>query len=201
MIISKPIKAKRCKSCMAKFYPLSRQQIVCDDACALKYVIAVREKKARIELKVGRLAQKSRAQWAKEAKTAIQQSRRLEELAKGRGCMSCGRSRAEVMGADSWKPGGYWDGGHFMGKGAFPELALEPLNIWLQCKRCNGGSGNYARKEQTVKDGYRANLIALEGLELVEWLEGKHPPAKHTVDDLKLIKAHHNAISAKLKRL
>jgi hypothetical protein len=142
------------------------------------------EKVERAETKRRKLAIKTRADWLAEAKKLLQRRRRLEELAKGKGCMSCGRSQSEVMGTDGWKPGGAWDGGHFMSKGARPELALEPLNIWLQCKSCNGGSGKYARKGYTVGAAFEANLIAEQGAELVDWLKGPHEAKHYSVDDL-----------------
>ena len=74
-----------------------------------------------------------------------------------------------------------------MSKGAYPELALEPKNVWLQCKTCNGGSGKYARKSHTVNQSFRANLITTEGLELVEWLEGPHALNHYSDDEIKAI--------------
>lgn len=138
----------------------------------------------RAETRRRKLAIKSRSEWLAEAKKLIQKRRRLEELAKGSGCMSCGRSQSEVVGTDGWKPGGAWDGGHFMSKGARPELALEPLNIWLQCKSCNSGSGKYARKGYTVNAAFEANLAISQGQELVDWLKGPHEQKNYCIEDL-----------------
>lgn len=153
----------------------------------------------RADIKRRKDAIKTRADWLKEAKVAIQAARRLEELSKGRGCISCGRSRAEVE-AGPWRPGGYWDGGHFRSKGANPELALEPLNIWLQCKSCNAGSGKYAKKGQTVNASFETNLAALEGQELVDWLKGPHELKHHDIDALKSIKTTYAAKARELKK-
>ena len=158
-------------------------------------IAAIKERKADAAT---RLSQKSRSKWLAEAKTAIQQSRRLEELAKGRGCMSCKRSQLEVE-AGEWRPGGYWDGGHFKSKGAHPEMSLEPLNIWLQCKSCNAGSGKYARKGHTVNAAFEANLIEAEGQALVDWLNGPHPLKHYETGELIKIKATHNARTKELK--
>lgn len=159
------------------------------------------EKKKKADAKVERRVDKAkreslkpRSKWLAEAKVAIQKFRRLEELAKGRGCMSCGRSQQEVMGSDSWTPGGFWDGGHFLSKGARPELALEPLNIWLQCKTCNAGGGKYARKGYTVNASFEANLIACEGQELVDWLKGPHPTKHYETSELQEIKTKYAAL-------
>lgn len=154
-------------------------------------------KEDRAETKRRKEKLKTRADVLKEAKVAVQAYRRLEELSKGRGCMSCGRSREEVEAGD-WRPGGYWDGGHFKSKGAFPELALEPLNIWLQCKSCNAGSGKYARKGYTVNSEFERNLALAEGQELVDWLNGPHEP-KHY--DMAQLAEMRDGFKSKVKQL
>ena len=189
----------RCAHCRQKFTPERPSQIIHAE-CVEGWAIAQAAKREREEAKRARMAAKveraeirrrkeaieTRSEWLAEAKLAVQAFRRMEELSKGRGCMSCKRTQEEVMDGP-WTPGGYWDGGHFMSKGARPELALEPLNIWLQCKSCNGGSGKYARKGYTVNASFEANLIEAEGAELVEWLKGPHEPKHYSIDDLKQI--------------
>jgi hypothetical protein len=196
---------RKCKACRTAFEPVRPMQNACGIECALALATVgrvKREKKVaaadRRETRAKLEKLKTRAQWLKEAKTEIQRFRRLEEMAKGSGCISCGRSQQEVESTDAWKPGGAWDGGHYMSKGARPELALEPLNIWLQCKSCNGGSGKYARKGYTVAASFRANLIPRIGIELVEWLEGAHTAKHYTIDDLREIKATYAAKTREL---
>ena len=180
--------ARVCSSiCASKVGPTARAKAV--------KVAQVKERKADA---VTRAGQKSRSKWLAEAKTAIQQARRLEELAKGRGCISCKRTQQEVE-AGAWRPGGYWDGGHFLSKGARPELALEPLNIWLQCKSCNAGSSKYARKGYTVNANFEANLIEAEGQELVDWLKGPHDLKHYDIDQLRAIKTEYTAKAKALK--
>lgn len=203
---------KRCKHCCEKFTPeeLARRlrlHISCIDGYAEAQEAKAKrmeEKKARAAARVERAetrrrkqALETRGEVLAQAKLAIQAFRRHEELAKGRGCMSCGRSREEVESGE-WRPGGYWDGGHFKGKGAFPELALEPLNIWLQCKSCNAGSGKYARKGYTVSASFETNLIAAEGQDLVDWLNGPHDAKHYDIDQLRSIR---DTYRAKLKQL
>lgn len=199
-----------CKTCRQRFQPEPEGAIVCSADCAMTYAVSTggkARKRAAVKAKsleckadaVKRLSMKSRADWLKEAKTAVQAARRLEELAKGSGCMSCGRTRAQVE-AGPWRPGGYWDGGHFLSKGSRPELALEPLNIWLQCKPCNAGSGKYARKGATVNASFEANLIEQKGLAFVEWLKGPHDLNHYTVDELKFIKTMHTAKANSIKK-
>lgn len=195
---------RKCKVCKCAFEPRLPMQAVCGMDCAKTLAVSIRgkaEKVAKVrerkETKVKLEKLKTRGQWLAEAKTAAQQFRRLEELSLGHGCMSCGRSQEEVN-AEAWKPGGAWDGGHFLSKGARPELALEPLNIWLQCKSCNAGSSKYARKGYTVNASFRINLIERIGLEAVEALESDHAPKHYTTDEIKAIKADYMAKTRQL---
>lgn len=196
---------KHCQVCQKPYTPQRMGQVVCSPVCAIKMARASvkkrldADKQEKREHKAKKEAAKTRQQWLAEAKTAMQAMRRLEELAKGRGCMSCGRSQQEVEAGD-WRPGGYWDGGHFKSKGAFPELALEPLNIWLQCKSCNAGSGKYARKGYTVNSSFEAGLVAAEGQDLVDWLNGPHKPKHYDIDDLKAIIQHCKTRVKELKK-
>lgn len=205
MNLTKPLKAKACRACKTLFQPRSAWAKACSPMCGLEIARQANEKKAKAAAVADKRETRARKEAIKpigehraEAKVAMQKMRRLEELAKGRGCMSCGRSQSEVVGTDGWKPGGAWDGGHYLGKGARPELALEPLNIWLQCKSCNAGSSKYARKGYTVNVSFRVNLIETIGLETVEWLEGPHASKNYTIEDLKAIKKACNARSREL---
>lgn len=209
----KTTKPNRCRHCKVRL-PADLARHVLHPECIDPWVAIQRVKQERARVRAAKARQakdkretkaklakfKTRGEWLREAKTAIQKFRRLEELAKGRGCMSCGRPQHEVIGGEGWKPGGAWDGGHFMSKGAHPELALEPLNIWLQCKSCNAGSGKYARKGYTVNAAFEANLIEQEGAEFVEWLKGHHEPKHYTTEELIAIKQEYAARVRELKK-
>jgi len=182
-------------------------QSVCSPKCALSIAQANTEKArkaiaqlGRREIKVRKEALKSRGDHLKDAEKAIRDYRRTYELSIGSGCMSCGESQESILAAQGWKTGGAFDAGHFLGKGARPELRLVPNNIWLQCKSCNAGSSKYARKGQTVSQGFRTGLIARIGLEAVEALEADHEPRKHTAEELKAITADYRAKTRELKK-
>ena len=198
---------KPCKVCKCKFQPHMSMATVCGVPCAQALAVSIRGKAAKIaaikdkrETKAKIIANKPRSYWLAKAKRAVQKSRRLEELSKGRGCMSCGRSQHQVTNGDAYKPGGFWDGGHFLSKGARPELSLEPKNVWLQCKTCNAGSGKYAKKSHTVNQSFRANLIASEGLELVEWLESPHELKHYSTQQIQAIATTHNARAREIQK-
>ncbi len=136
----------------------------------------------------------------KDAEKAVRDNRRTYELSIGSGCICCGGSQESILHAQGWKTGGAFDAGHFLGKGARPELRLVPNNIWLQCKSCNAGSSKFSRKGETVSQGFRAGLIARIGLEAVEALEADHAPRKETIEQLKAITADYRAKTKELKK-
>ena len=205
----KEVKQKSCKACGNKFRPSLSTQRACSVRCALdlakqpanqQLARKAIDQRERREIKVRKEKLKSRSEFVQEAEKAVRDYRRTYELSIGSGCISCGESQESILAAQGWKTGGAFDAGHFLGKGARPELRMEPNNIWLQCKGCNAGSFKFARKGATVSEGFRAGLIDRIGLEAVEALEADHEPRKHTIDDLKAITAEYRAKTRELKR-
>jgi len=203
----KPLKPKKCRSCRESFKPKNSMQVVCSAACGLLMARQARERKeaqlAKEERKAHRERKerlKTRVDFLKDAEKAVRDYRRLYELSIGSGCISCGKSQEEIKAAQGWKTGGAFDAGHWMGKGARPELRLEPLNIWLQCKACNGGSAKYARKGESVKDGFEAGVIERIGREAANELKNDHKPRHYTIDDLKAITKEYRSKTRELKR-
>lgn len=200
---------KTCKACGAKFQPILSTQVVCSPACAIEWSKQGKGKQSA-EKVVKRLDREKTAsrkaavvtygELQKKAQAAINRARRLEELQKGSGCISCGRSQAEVQAEDGWKPGGAWDAGHYISVGSHPNLRYEPTNIWLQCKSCNAGSGKYAKKRETVQQAYRANLIARIGIAAVEALEADQAERKYTRDELIQIAQTYRAKAREIER-
>lgn len=209
VIAAKQPKPKTCKNpaCGEKFVAQRLGQAVCSPKCGLA-IKEVNQEKARKslaqverkEIQVRKEALKSRTDHLKDAEKAVRDYRRTYELSIGSGCISCGESQESILAAQGWKTGGAFDAGHFLGKGARPELRLEPTNIWLQCKACNSGSYMHARKGYTVSQGFRAGLIARIGLEAVEALEADHAPRKYETEQLKAITAEYRAKTKELKR-
>ena len=191
--MSIPKKPRKCRVCKADFQPVRCLQTVCGPECAIKHAQAKRSKSERIAeiadrkiIKAKKEALKTpkqkRSELIQQAEKAVRDYRRNYELMKGSGCISCGRSQQEVIGTDGWKPGGAFDAGHYHGKGARPNLRLEPDNIWLQCKSCNAGSSKYSRKGAAVSKQYRDNLILEIGLSRVEELDSDDK-ARHWTDE------------------
>lgn len=181
------VKQKKCKVCRTAFTPTKPMQRVCGLQCALSLASAAKAKRERSqasqerkETKAKLEKLKSRADWAKEAQAAFNRWVKLRDADKP--CISCGRHHT-----------GQYHAGHYLSRGARPELAYEPLNVHKQCAPCNTHlSGNVAL--------YRRNLVQLIGPEKVEWLEGPHEPKHFSVDDLKDIKAKYTALARELEK-
>ncbi|WP_460091117.1 recombination protein NinG [Pseudomonas sp. S2_E02] len=180
---------KKCsvKTCRASFVPKVSFQSWCSPDCAVVIARDKREKKRkslasieRREIKVRKEKLKSRADHLREAQATFNEWVRLRDA--DRPCISCGRHHE-----------GQYHAGHYRSVGANPELRFEPLNVWKQCAPCNTHlSGNLVN--------YRISLLQLIGAEQVEWLEGPHEPCKHTVEEIKNIKAEYRAKTRELKR-
>lgn len=184
----KEAKQKTCKACGEKFAPMfNTTQVVCSPKCALAHAPANSDKarkaiaqRERREIKVRKEKLKSRAEHMREAQGAFNEWIRLRDA--DRPCVSCGRHHE-----------GQYHAGHYRSVGANPELRFEPLNVWKQCAPCNTYlSGNLVH--------YRLSLLQLIGPEKVDWLEGTHKPCKHTVEEIKNIKAEYRAKTRELKR-
>ena len=151
--------SRKCKVCKAEFTLLNPMQTVCGLACAVVFAARHRDRaekamqvKERKADAVKRDKLKSKADWAREAQTAVNAFIRLRDA--DQPCISCGRHH-----------GGQYHAGHYLSVGARPELRFEEHNIHKQCAPCNTHlSGNAVL--------FRRALMAKLGLELVEWLEG-----------------------------
>lgn len=184
-------RSSQCEVCLKPYLVLRMGQKVCGPKCAVKHAKAVRAK-GRQELR----ARKKAIRKLSECRAAAQKAfnawvrRRDADLP----CVSCGETNPPVL------PGGQWDAGHFLSRGAYPELAFEPLNVWKQCKSCNAGSGKYAHKERTVAQKYEEELLRRIGQEKLDWLKGPHEPKKYTREDYDEIEATYKAKCKELEK-
>ena len=188
MITQKSPKPKVCKVCKTKFQPTRNllSARVCSPICGMSLARSqrlkaekVRQVKERRETKAKLEKLKSKSAWAREAQAAVNTFIRLRD--KDLPCISCGRYHQ-----------GSYDAGHYLSRGARPELRFDELNIHKQCVPCNQHlSGNIVL--------YRIALLEKIGAEGVAYLEGPHEPKKYTIEDLKAIKAEYTAKAKELK--
>ena len=156
-----------CKTCGKSFLRFRTTQAVCGPKCAAKSVKATKKAEAE-KTRARRVALRSRRDWLEDTQKAVNAYVRARDA--GKPCISCDAPWTETAQA-----------GHFLSRGARPELRFELDNLAGQCVRCNLHlSGNLL--------GYRRGLVARIGLERVEALEGPHPPAKWSVDELRTMR-------------
>jgi hypothetical protein len=170
------MKKKRCRGCREYFpedtcirVPLG---YFCSMSCASQHGTAkakkARDKKAKQDhTKAKRkLKDEDKSFQDKKAQTIFNKFIRLRDA--GEPCISC------------QKPPRKKNAGHYLSRGAHPELRFHPLNCHLQCEHCNSfKSGNQSL--------YRASLIKKIGVAEVEWIEGPHEAKRYTIANLKTI--------------
>ena len=160
----------KCRNCKQTLTNPQRRpfEVWCSPDCAIAIWRAKEAKQEAQELRRRREAIKPRAQWMKEAQTAVNAWVRYRD--RDLPCVSCGRMHQ-----------GQWHAGHLLSTGARPELRFDEKNIWKQCSACNLHlSGNIVL--------YRAELVRRIGLAEVERLEGPQPPKKYSIPELKAIR-------------
>lgn len=145
-------------------------------------------KEERKEIKKAKEGLKTKSDHTKDAQKAFNRYVRARDKFFNRNCPSCEKSILEIEAAQSWKTGGAWDAGHFKSRGAKAHLRFNLLNCWRQCKSCNGGSGKYSHKDETVSKRYKQTLIERIGLERVEALENDNSLRSFDIDYLKRVK-------------
>lgn len=182
-------KARVCSQCPKEFLPRSSTQRVCSQRCAMK-VVKAHKAKEKAELKARKKAIKRLSEYRAEAQQAFNDWVRARDA--DLPCVSCGATNPPM------KPGGQWDAGHFLSRGAYPELAFHEDNCHKQCKSCNAGSGKFSHKARTVSQNYEMELLRRIGAERMAALKGPHEATKYKKGDYERIRATYKA---KLKAL
>jgi len=122
-----------------------------------------REKKIKAKKAETRLRKKevmTRNEWYKRLQTLVNQYV-LHVRDKDKGCCTCGKY--DIDGA--------FDAGHYLTRGARPDVRFELTNISKQCVKCN--------LYDSGKPKEHAEYIARKyGEKHLEWLHGKHPDLK-----------------------
>lgn len=179
----------RCPHCRAKLGAGQRIHPECIDGYAEAQAAKAEratQKQARAAAKVERAetrrrkeAIKTLADLKREAQQAL--NRWIVHVRdKDRPCISCGRHHD-----------GAWHAGHYLSRGAAPQHALNPLNVWKQCAPCN----TYLHGNQAA---YRTQLVLEIGQAAVEALERDNAPRKWTREELIAIR---DTYKTKLKEM
>ena len=193
-MISTNIKPKTCQQCGSSFIPFMSMARVCSPICASRIVKAekkVKNTQEREQFKARKLAAKRKRDLIAEVQAAFNAWIRARDADEP--CISCDTMNPPM------KPGGQWDAGHFMSRGAYPELRFDEDNCHKQCKGCNAGGGKFKHHERTVSAEYEARLTIRRGAETVARLKGPQEPKKWTRDELIAIKADYIARTKALR--
>jgi hypothetical protein len=188
----KPLKPKKCKSCKEEFQPFNSLAQTCSIGCAISLVAARKErlearkrKALRKDTRERKKALKGRSEWLKLAQTAFNAYIRWRDREDP--CISCG----EYVNDSDLICGSRWDCGHYLTRGAYPELRFSELNAHKQCSSCNGGAGRFVKKNLTVSKAYRERLIKKIGLDNVEWVEGQQKAQNWSIEDIEDIQIYY----------
>jgi len=165
-------------------------QVACSLACSVLVADAVRlkaERRAAVQERAKDRAKredmKTLPKLRAEAQTAFNKYIRLRDT--GLPCFDCGRPM------EPNKLGGTVDCGHFLGRGAYPNLALEPDNAFAERKDCNMAGG-------ATQEAKRIGAIARIGLLRVEMLERDQTPRRYRKDHYRALR---DLYKIKLKEL
>jgi hypothetical protein len=178
----------RCKFCRVKFTPEERERgLRLHPDCIGPYAESTASRIERKRVAKAKQLKALDAKQTRERKQALMRVSEARALAQKEfnlyvrlrdaslPCVSCGVVSPRML------PGGQWDAGHFLSRGAYPELAFTEDNCWKQCKSCNAGAGKFSHKERTVSEKYEAELLKRIGPERLAALKAPHPPLKLSV--------------------
>ncbi|MEE4301760.1 MAG: recombination protein NinG [Pseudomonadales bacterium] len=198
----------RCAHCGDRFEPPPEAPGIrhCSADCglALYRIRAEKERAAkareakRKRSEIRKAAQRSRrdsltfAQVVSRVQSSFNRMIRLRDQIAGHPCPTCGRPPS-VVELDPPVRGGVWDAGHYHSVGSHPELRFDEDNAHRQCKSCNRPGGHRRLK-------YRDSLIERLGQDAVDRLDGPHPQAKWTRDELWAMKAEFDRRARELQR-
>ena len=183
----------RCRVCRkpdATLRPPNKLRYFCSYRCMARDGLSDAKKinkdknKAKLEV-----LNQTVSHWRPKADKAFQLFSRLK--CTDDACISCGRFEYEIKHDAR---GGKWDGGHYISKGAAPELRYSEDNCHKQCKDCNGPkkSGNAVR--------YRQRLLDKIGPYRLELLEGPHELPKWKWHHYKAVHDWYHAINKQIKK-
>lgn len=182
-------KAKTCPECKNSFIPTRAIQPACNTLeCSISYADKVLAKSKAKLAKEERRDHREKLADSKKLSHWLALTERVAHAYihvrdRGLPCISCGTTSTVQ-----------WEAGHWLTKGARPELRFVAEQINLQCHRCNVQlSGNQA--------AYRLGLVLKIGEARVKELEGPHPPTKFTREALAAIRKEFAAATRQLEKI
>lgn len=184
---------RKCAVCREPFQPRSMTHKACKAECAQTLAVKVtaaqkakQQRQERAQDKAKLEGMKKRTTLIAEAQAAFNLVVRLEDAALP--CISCGR-----FVPDNGKPGGTWDAGHYLSRGAASHLRFDRRNVHKQCKGCNRPGG-------CTRDQHREGVRKRIGDEALTALESDQVDREYSKDDLREIRDSNRKRAAQLKK-
>ncbi len=198
-------KPKTCKNkaCRAKFVPDRPFQKACGIPCS---IVVGKEDQAKKRAKLDLDQQKLERRQHREAKEKLKtRNQHLADTQDAFNAMIRERDHdLPCVSCDDPNPpqrvGGQWDAGHFLSRGAHPELRFNRDNCHKQCKTCNGGGGRFRHKDKTVSAKFELELLKRIGPERLAVLKGPNEAPKWTIEQLNEMKREFRAETRQLKK-
>ena len=187
---------RKCKVCKTPYIPVRPLQSTCNQfSCMLEYADKAAAKSAQRRAKaeaIQRREDRKVIAIAKDKRKTITEHANdtqkpvnavIRHRDKDKGCISCGKPLRGTFHAGHYKP---------VGKGLNWFIRYHHDNIFGQCVQCNTyKGGNQAEM--------RKGVLERIGQERLDWIEGPHPDAKFTVEQLKQIAKEHKQLLKELK--
>lgn len=182
MALSKPAapRQRKCKVCGGKFTPMRGIQTWCSPECGVTLAGRLVGQKQAREHRTKLAESKPLSHWLELTQRVVNAYVLARDA--DRPCISCG----------CWDAFAF-DAGHFLSRGARPELRFDLSNIHKQCAACNRHKGGNQVQ-------YRLGLVARIGAAAVVALEGPHPNAKFTREGLAELRRQIAAMTRQLNR-
>lgn len=169
------LRQRKCANCGNAFRPFSSMVKWCSPECGAALGVKKLQKQKAREHREKLADCKPLSHWLDLTQRVVNAYVLARDADKP--CISCGCWQAFA-----------WDAGHFLSRGARPELRFDLNNIAKQCAACNRHKGGNATQ-------YRLGLVARIGAEAVEALEGPRPAAKFTREGLAALRAEIRALA------
>lgn len=197
---------KTCKHCEKKYVPRDNAgsfERWCSADCAFELANSALERK-RANAKANE-AKKLRAEKKQTAKEKLELKRK--DLSRQKRLTQKVFNKMRVIEEKLWyyrqglqpvciscnKPNMDWCCGHFKSRGSFPELALDPLNTWLQCNYyCNKSLSANINGNKTSHGyiaGLKLRLGEEDGQAIIDYLEVRQPAKKWAWQDFEVFRA------------
>lgn len=171
---------RKCKVCAELFRPMRQIQTWCSPECGVTLAGRLVAKKQAREHREKLADCKPLPHWLELTQRVVNAYVLARDAE--RPCISCGCWNAFAF-----------DAGHFLSRGARPDLRFDLDNIHKQCAACNRHKGGNAVH-------YRIGLVERIGLAAVEALEGPRPPAKFTREGLEALRRQISAMTRQIAR-